>query len=463
VILARPGVVLFLGALALRLLVFGYVAHDQRKFYTYDSDGYDRRAMNVLRYGQFASEAAPPLTPDLDRTPVYPLYLAAVFGAAGRQPWLAILLQLVVGALAAPLVYLLGRELRLPHWAGVAAGLIVALDPVAALNANRLLTETLFTTLVLAAAWMLVRYWHAPAPRLALGAAVLLALAALTRPIAQFLPLVVLPLFVVAARRAGRGPALAGAALFLAVSLGLTYSWAVRNYRATGLFTLSTISDTNLIYYRARAVLADVERISQDEAWRRLEHQVNGAVPAGEGPTPAQVVGAQRRIALTIFRLHPVETAEMLLKGVGRMLVDPGYTVVCTLLDRDSRSFECLPGTSSMNEPGMLGKALGRAGEMSAVQLAALGWSTALLGVVYAGALLGVAALIRERRWLALALLVLMAAYFVGLAAGAESNSRFRIPAMPFIALIAGVGLDAARQWLRSTRATATAPAPVTR
>lgn len=439
---------LFLAALVLRLLLFAFIAPEPRKFYTYDSDGYERRAMNLLRYGQFASEAAPPLTPDLDRTPVYPLYLAAVFGLAGRQPWLAVLLQLLLGSLTAAAAYLLARELRLPHRAGLLAGLAVALDPVSALSATRLLTETIFTLLVVLGALLLVRHLQTLGPGWGLAAAGALALAALTRPIAQFLPLALLPLYAFAEWRAGRRAALAGAALFLAVSLVLTYSWAYRNYRVAGIFTLSTISDTNLVYYRARAVLADVERISQDEAWARLEAEVAAAAPAGA--TPAELVAAQRRIALAIFRAHPVETVEMLLKGVGRIFVDPGYTLICTALDPTTTAFDCFPGASSMNEPGLLGKALGRAAQMSPAQLLALGWSAALLGALYCGGLLGAAAMLRERRWLALALLLLLVGYFVGLAAGAEANSRFRIPALPFIALIAGHGAHTLLSWLQA-------------
>jgi 4-amino-4-deoxy-L-arabinose transferase-like glycosyltransferase len=459
---------LFLAALAVRLLVFVLIAHEPRKFYTYDSDGYDRRAMNLLRYGQFASEAEPPLTPDLDRTPVYPLYLAAVWGVLGHQPWAAILLQLVLGSLTAAAVFLLARELRLPPVAGFVAGLIVALDPVSAMNANRLLTETLFTLLVVVGVWLLVLGWTAEradareaaesrtSPSAfsafsAILAAVVLALAALTRPISQFLPLVLLPLFVVMARRAGWRRALVSAALFLVVSMGLTYTWAARNYVQTGLFTLSTISDTNLVYYRARAVLADVERISQDEAWARLEAQVNAAAPPGVA-SPAELVTVQRRIALEIFREHPVETLAMLAKGAGRILADPGYTITCTLLDPTTTAFDCFPGRSSMNEPGLLGQAAARVGEMRPPQVFALAWSTILLAALYAAACAGAWGLVRERRWLALALLALLIAYFIGLAAGAEANSRFRLPALPFIALVAGYGMHLllrAMRWRR--------------
>jgi 4-amino-4-deoxy-L-arabinose transferase-like glycosyltransferase len=369
----------------------------------------------------------------------------------GHQPWAAILLQLVLGSLTPVAVYLLARELLLPHRAGLLAGLIVALDPVSAMGANRMLTETLFTLLLVTGIWLVVRHWRTLGWRWGVAAGVVLALAALTRPISQFLPIALLPLYAFAARRAGWRAALGAAALFLAVSLPLTYSWAARNYAATGLFTLSTISDTNLIYYRARAVYADVNRVSQDEAWERLQAQVEAL--AGPQPTPGELTAAQRAVAIEVLRGHPAATVEMLAKGVGRMVADPGYTITCTLLDRDSSSFECFPGTSSMNEPGMAGAALGRVAQMSPVQLLALAWSATLLAVAYPSALVGAWALVRERRWLALALLLLLVGYFVGLAAGAEANSRFRVPALPFIALFAGVGMHTLRGWLATRRA----------
>lgn len=437
-----------LAGLALRLLVFGYIAHNERKFYTYDSDGYDRRAMNLLRYGQFASEAEPPLTPDLDRTPVYPLFLAAVFGSVGHTPGAVVLLQLLVGSLTAALAYGLARELGLSTGTGLLAALLVALDPVSALTANRLLTETLFTALLIAGLWLLARYWRTAQLRWAAAAAVALALTALTRPISQFLPVMLLPLLVVALRQAGWRRTLAGAALFLGLSLSLTYSWAYRNYLHSGLFTLSTISETNLIYYRARAVLAEAENTSQEAAWKRLQDSIDAQI-AAQGLGPAEAVALQRQEALRVFAQHPLLTAKMLLKGVGRMAADPGYTIVCTLLDRNSTAFDCFPGRSTMNEPGLVGRVLGRLSAMSAVQVTALVASVLMLGTLYTGAALGLLQLVRERRWLTLALLLLVIGYFVGLAAGAEANSRFRVPIVPLCAILAGVGLPLASRFFR--------------
>lgn len=452
-----------LAAIVLRLLVFAYIAHEPRKFYTYDSDGYDRRAMNLLRYGVFASEKAPPLKPDLDRTPVYPVMLAGVFAVTGHSPAAAILLHILLAAVTAVLTYMLARELGLPSPVGILAALIFAVDPLSIMTTNYLLTETLFTTLLVGSVWAVVRFWNSGLWRWLVLSAVLVALTSLTRPISQFLPIALLPLFVLAARKGQRRSWLAAGAVFAVVSLALTYTWAVRNYRETGVFTLSTISDTNLIYYRARAVLAEAEGTTQDQAWDKLEARIEQAA-AERGLSTAETIDLQREEALAIFTRYPGLTVKMLAKGVGRLLFDPGYTITCTQLDRQSTAFDCFPGRSSMNEPGLVDKALGKFGQMSPVQQFTLLFSTLLLGLVYLSAALGTLRLFRERRWLILGLLFLLIAYFVGLSAGGEANSRFRIPVVPFLAILAGTGLASFRAWnarpswrLRRSRSTQTA------
>jgi 4-amino-4-deoxy-L-arabinose transferase-like glycosyltransferase len=448
---------IFALAVVLRLLVFAYIAHEPRKFYTYDSDGYDRRAMNLLRYGVFASEKTPPLTPDLDRTPVYPVVLAGVFAVAGHNPGAAILLHILIGSFTALVTYALARELRLSARVGLLAALIVAVDPLSIMTTNYLLTETLFTLLLVGTIWALARFWNTGAGRWLALATVLVALTSLTRPISQFLPLALLPLFALAARAGRRRAFLAAGAIFAVASLALTYTWAYRNYRQTGLFTLSTISDTNLVYYRARAVLADAEGTGQDEAWNKLQQRIEQTA-AEQKLSPAETIDLQRQEALAIFRRYPGLTIKMLAKGVGRLLFDPGYTITCTQLDQQSTAFDCFPGRSSMNEPGLVDKALGKFGQMTAVQQFVLLSSTLLLAILYGSAALGVARLFRKRRWLVLALLFLVVAYFVGLSAGGEANSRFRIPVVPFLAMLSGIGLTVLHAWYSRIGSRAKAP-----
>jgi len=76
-----------------------------------------------------------------------------------------------------------------------------------------------------------------------------------------------------------------------------------------------------------------------------------------------------------------------------------------------------------------------------------LGWSTLLLILTCASGVIGCWALFRRRQWPAVMLLLTLIGYFVLLGAGAEANSRFRVPIIPFLALLAAVGLEAS--WSR--------------
>ncbi len=437
----RAILLIFLVGLALRLLVYAYIAHVPGKFFTFDSDEYDQRALNLLHYHVFAGEAHPPFTADLLRTPIYPLVLAVVYALAGHTISAAILAQLVLGSLTGVLTFVLAtRELDLPRGAGVLAGLVVAVDPVSVMTSNQLLTETLFTLLSVTGAIALVRYWRTHALRWVILAAVVLALAALTRPIGQYLPLALLPLFPLAARRGYRRGALGAGLLFVAVSWSLIGAWAYRNYHATGVFTVSNISDTNLIYYRAREVVADARHISQDAAWTQLETSIDATVTR-QHLTMARKLGLQRQEAFAIFRRYPRETVLMTLKGAGRLLADPGYSISCTLLDRHSAALHCFQGSqANMDEPGAAHMAVSGLKRMTPVQQGTLLGSALLLLAVYVCAFVGAVQLVRRRHWLALTLLLVILAYFMGVSTGGETTSRFRIAILPFLAIFAGVG-----------------------
>ena len=93
-------------------LVFGFIAHDPRKFYTYDSQGYELRALNLLRHGVFSSDERAPFAPDLRRTPIYPAFVAAVYAVVGQRPDAVALLQIVLGSLAALLAFSSRRRSR---------------------------------------------------------------------------------------------------------------------------------------------------------------------------------------------------------------------------------------------------------------------------------------------------------------------------------------------------------------
>ena len=242
-----------------RALVFTYIMHEPLKFYTYDSDEYDQRALNLLRYHVFAGQTQPPFTPDLIRTPTYPLFLAAIYAVVGHIPAIAVLVQIVLGSLTAGLTFVLAHLLDLPIPAGLLAALAVALDPVSALTSNRLLTETLFTTLLVTSLVLLVLYWRTSRWRWLLLSAAIIALSVLARPIAQFFPFMLWLLFAVAARQA-RWRALVTAGLVFAGT-----QWVLLGVRGFAMVNLALGAVWLLLALR---IGAEYRRLSRETAGR---------------------------------------------------------------------------------------------------------------------------------------------------------------------------------------------------
>ncbi len=101
--------------------------------------------------------------PNVGRTPLYPLFLAALMKLGGDRLGVFLAVQCVLwGIICALTVILAARWLS---WNAAAwAGLIVALDPNCVTRAIDLRTETLFTLLLLAGVCLII--WS---PRTAVG------------------------------------------------------------------------------------------------------------------------------------------------------------------------------------------------------------------------------------------------------------------------------------------------------
>jgi 4-amino-4-deoxy-L-arabinose transferase-like glycosyltransferase len=182
-----------------------------------DSETYLSPALALERGGGFD------LT--LKRTPGYPLLIAAVLGAFGEDLRTLTLVQHAVGVASAGLAYLLARRLAGPV-AGLVAGLATGLAGNLLIYERLVMTETLFTMLLTAATFTLVlsastRGWRWP-----LVAGLMIALATLTRPVAQPL-LLLLPVALRLGGRRWRDVALGSLAALIGYGL-LLVPWSVR-------------------------------------------------------------------------------------------------------------------------------------------------------------------------------------------------------------------------------------------
>ncbi|HLW73999.1 MAG TPA: glycosyltransferase family 39 protein [Gammaproteobacteria bacterium] len=251
-------VVVFFGA----YLRLGAVRHTVVNHpYRSDAAEYYRTAYNLNHFGVFSrtievvdGKESPP-TPDAYRTPVYPLFLTLfVHEPPNDQTFVTVAFwQALMGVATVLLVFLLTSRITGPM-TGLLAAALVAMSPHLVNASLYMLTETLFTLLLVLS--VLVFSLHTRGPRWYLPAlfasGVLMGVTALTRPVLEFFPLAI---FLLLALSYPRRQALKGAAVLL-LGFALVWTpWIARNY-----ISLGTSGDSGtLLETLAAGVYPDME------------------------------------------------------------------------------------------------------------------------------------------------------------------------------------------------------------
>ena len=309
---------LFAGAAALRILYVSVAPEAPPQ----DTPDYDEIARNLLSGAGFVSHENWFGHPVRSwRAPGYPLMLAAVYGVAGPDHQAVRLVQAILGAATVVLVYLLALRVR-PSAASL-AGLAAALYPPLLASANEVMSECLFTGLLVAALWAAVEGRHRSGRRWALGTGALIALAGLTRPVGLLAAPAVLA---VAAweDRAALGAWLRRWALPLGAGLVVTLApWTARNAFVHGAF-VPVATHGGFIVARSNADRPDWRR---PDGWR---------IDRGEfEAVPGEVERDRRwlRQGLGWIAGHPIEYLRLAAERFLRFwyFFQPGYNAAFVL------------------------------------------------------------------------------------------------------------------------------------
>lgn len=389
-----------------------------RVFWAPDSLEYDLLGRNLARHGVFSQSLAPPFTPDLQRTPLFPLQIALAYLVAGYLPPRAVTLAVAgtvaIGALTSVLLA------RLVTWwagrrAGLVAGLLLAFDLTSIVYASMLLSEVLFTLLLTAVLLALARYCRQADARLALLAGAGLGLATLTRPIGVFLVVALAPVFFLARGRRGWPRALRDLVL-CALALGvLVLPWSWRTRAAGGTDVVATQAAINAYFHRGALIAAWGTGRTSEDVRAEMEAAFQQEAAARGWSEEEQVRVMQERAARLIAE-HRLLYLRLQLRGMLQLL-GPETDALFDVL-----GLRAAPHQRPARGVYTAWKAVGM------VQLA----------VVYALAMVGALALARRRRWAELALLTLPVAYFLAVS-GPEAYARFRVPVMPAIVVLASL------------------------
>jgi 4-amino-4-deoxy-L-arabinose transferase-like glycosyltransferase len=162
-----------------------------------DAAKYFAAALNLRQWSAYSLEMPGPEAPKTrtDLSPGYPIFLSTFL--APRSTMEAAYVQIrrtqaLLGAITVLFTFLLARQSLTLPWAGMAAG-FTALSPHLIAIDDYLLTESLFTFLLMSGTLMLAISWRRESRLLALVSGILLALSARVRAIGFLLPIVLAP------------------------------------------------------------------------------------------------------------------------------------------------------------------------------------------------------------------------------------------------------------------------------
>ncbi|RIX48921.1 MAG: phospholipid carrier-dependent glycosyltransferase [Rhodocyclales bacterium GT-UBC] len=219
-----------------------------------DAGQYFSYAFNLRHGGIYSSEPffAKPEgegvpRPDALRSPGYPIALLPFAGEvpSGRTILNITLMQALLGILMVPLVFLIARRIVPDKWALLPAAL-VAVSPQLVNMGVYILSESLFSFLLLLSIYCMLRQFKAPERSgLALLGGVLIGCAALTRPTLQYL----LPLVLLAMLPLLPGKARWRQAGLMSIGfLGVFLPWIARNLITLGVTSDPTLSIETVVF-----------------------------------------------------------------------------------------------------------------------------------------------------------------------------------------------------------------------
>lgn len=417
----------FVAAFGVRLLCWRDARFEAYKVQTSVAENYKQLARLLGEHGaaSFYDPGSPTSEPDLlGHPPGYPFVLAAVYAVCGESDAAVQVFQAACDALAAAVVFLIAAEL-LTFGVGLIAGALAAFAPQSCWNALTLLPDTLAVLPLLLAVWLLVRAGAGRPLLKALGAGVLVGLSCWLRAnallLAPFAAVLVVPLLFKKGARVG--PALALVAGMLLAVAPLT----IRNAVVFGHFIPVSIGAGQTLIEgigdydpagRFGLPATDVELQRQEaETYGRPEYATSLF-----GPDAIERDRARRARAFAVIRAHPLWFAGVMTRRASSMLRMERTPLASTLPVSDGWT---------------------RAPRL-AVRAAQKLYITAVFLPLQ---LLGLAALVRARRWRVLAALSAVPLYYLCVQSALHTEYRYVLALQYFLLVPAALTLRQAGLW----------------
>ncbi|MEO0179853.1 MAG: glycosyltransferase family 39 protein [candidate division WOR-3 bacterium] len=398
-----------------------------------DADHYHALGLNMARNSSFSRAPSPPYVPDGLRTPLYPTLIGISDKITGDPIRPVVFLQAILWALMG-MGIMIFAEKKFGFASGLTSGLLLITSPLSLKYGPSIMSENLFTPALVAGAMVFLRARESGSLRLFALSGLIFGLSALVRPSS-------LPLGLLLALLVGRPFPKKGLA-FLGLWVAPIGMWVIRNWLTFGFPFFSTVFFLNIIAQNAPRVIAVAEGISLKEAEMRVAEDLRERYRADESWFYDPVrLRTMLPYGLEVIKEHPKEYLLLHAKGTALCFLplDPGSLGITLGFWEASPvdPFELI--NQAMIRPA---EALRTARE-SFEKFGPLGLTLFVFIILHTLTLYGLATAgaIRLRGEFAAVALSLITVGALVFMTGPLGSPRFRLPAEPFLALLAGRAL----------------------
>ncbi len=397
----------------------------QKQILQFDALGYHNLALCIKNNFNFCGDAF--------RTPGYPFFVSIIYSIFGSQPFTAIIVQIFLNLLSIILLYKIGIEL-FSEKAGFIAAVLFAIDLHHTIFIYYILTETIYTTVFLAALLFYVKAIKSSQLKFFILTGLIYGISTLIRPISQYyiggIFLFTLLWYFKEWKNGIKFSVMLMTAYFVAIA-----PWCYRNYSEYGHFALSNIKGYNLLfwnasYYESKRLHQPIDTVNahfktelEKMGWRADANPFDKEKYDGE-------------LANKIIKSNFGDYLKTHLIGTVKIHLSVGTQSLTEVLHIPAKKFS----EEEKYNNGVLALIKKFFVEKTIYEILLGLFVAVFLTVVYFFAGIGIWRMVKEKQTLLMLFLLGSAGYF-SLISGIISYARYRLPSMPFYILLASAGI----------------------
>jgi len=370
-------------------------------------------------------------TPEVLRTPGYPIFLAPFyfFGGNDKLPF-SIYFQIIFSFISAYLIYnivmLSDKDIKNKDKVAKIAFVVMLIDPAFFSSELLLMTESLFTVVLILGIFFLVKFFDSNKTLYFFFAVITIAISSYIRPIAALLNyflLTILFIYFLYKKDTKKLPLIA---IGIVINFSIIFVWEKRNEQFVGERTFSVISSENLNLRIIPSILAKAGNDNWEEVDNRIAENDSASLQ-----NPAQIK------IFNIILSYPIETAYVILKGIFVNMFDPGTGNFINLLELREKKSGIIYKFFDMPLNKFIIYLVTKEHYLFIAIIVGLFWMIFFWGCFFRG-------IITNYRNFTIIHVILLSIimYFLVLSAGPYAVSRLRIPIIPLLSIFVALGLQ---------------------